>query len=451
MSPVRSFFLSIFLFEQRSLSHSLEPLITTTLTATNPFSHEAHVIIESSSEVTESDSWMINVSEMDTWHLKAQLNNSWGFHPTATSSITITIDSPSIPGSTLDDILIAFTVPNSNEFTAVRLYMENIGSSYEPDIVSRISPSCDSSSSPSQHLNDGDLDTILKGHYSRKCSLGVSTWSSWSCASTDNHSGMQPPGQSNSFPLTFTLLNIPNDSGYLIYEGAIVQSCGFANGFAVDNGLDVHFALGSYGDSAEINSFQFTYSQNSTLSPTIHPTTFPTTIPTAKPTSEPTLRSLSKSGEIDDSLSSTADMEWIPFQITTDHSQFISWWSQWLDGPYFIPSAFGLGAVIYTLCMVMVCCCWRRRRKTNKTKEIEMHHHISETSIVPHHSVHSTMSNVSDARSMMSTYSNVSPRETDDRILSAQSVSGHFDPPMLFTTNSGIMAPPLIDVNEQVM
>ena len=319
--------------------------------------------------------------------------------------------------------------------------MENTGSTFEPDILSRISPQCDTSSPPSQRLIDGDLDTILEGHYNRKCALGLSTWS---CASTDNQSGMQPPGQSNSFPLTFTLLNIPNDSGYLIYEGAIVQSCGFANGFKSNNGLDVYLALGSYDDSAEISSFQITYNVDTTLSPnvtTLNPTTFPTTMPSTKPTLES--RSISGESAVN-SLSTTVDMVGDVDPMTDDSVSSWSFWSEWIDGPYFIPSAGAAGAVTYTLCMVMVCCCWRRKKKTNEKQNKRRE---SDPSIAaPHHlSMHSTMSNVSDARSIMSSYSNISVPRTH----SLQS-SGHFDiPPMLFATNSGAsgmtLAPPLYE------
>ena len=424
--------LIVYLLVFRHHVQSQDQLLSHTLTPSNPSTSDARVIIQSSLEVLQSDTWAIDASNSDTWHLKAELGQTWGFHPIITSTISITIDSPTNPGSTFDDVLIAFTVPHSDQFTAVRLYMDNYGSAFEPETVARITPQCDTASLPSQHLREGDLDHILEEHRERKCALGLSTYN---CVNADNHGEMEPSGQSNSWPITFTLVNVPEENrAYISYQGAIVQSCGFSNGFAADQGLNVYFALGRPGDFAEISSFQFTYSLAST------------SMPTAKPTIEPTPRS----GEIvDDDLTTTSEIDGLA-PIENDH--VASTWSQWVDGPYFIPTAVALGSGAYTLCTLIVCCFLRKRKR--QRKKLAMHYPVaSTTSSVPkQHSVHSTMSMVSDARSVMSTCS--IPQTGTLLTHSAYSTSGHlvFEAPMLWNrASSGMIPPPLADVNEQVI
>lgn len=177
------------------------------------------------------------------------------------------------------------------------------------------------------------------------------------------------------------------------------------------------------------------------LSPSVIHTTSPTTMPTSKPT-------LKSDTKFAPSLSTT--LQPIEVNAMTDHSSSSSPWARWLNSPFFIPSAVGLGTIVYTLCTFILCCYWRSRKKAHQPTKLEIHHHISETSIVPRCSVYSKTSNVSDARSMVSTYSNLSP-QTKALTRSSQSTLVPLDSPTLYTVSSrsGI-APPTIDVIEQV-
>lgn len=142
----------------------------------------------------------------------------------------------------------------------------------------------------------------------------------------------------------------------------------------------------------------------------------------------------------DGSLSTTEQL--LDAYPMNGHSHSSSVWPKWITSPFFILSAVGSGVLICTLFTVIVCCYWRSRG--NKRQKLEMHHHISETAIVPHHSYPSMPSKMSDARSMISRCSNQSNASVRSIALahSAQSASAHFD---------DAITPSLVGVSHQVI
>eukprot|EP01084_Bolivina_argentea_P274663 468211_1 len=215
------------------------------LTPQNVNENGATMNVASPSEVTSA--WAINTTSDQTWHLVANLDNTWGFHPTTPSTITVEIQSAT---NYQNDLIIAFTVSGFNAWTSIRLFMDDSSD------ISRITPDCDNTNAS---FIPGDLSTILSIQSSRSCSLGLN-----SCGS--NRSPMAPDGQHNSFPIKFILENHPNAYLLISYQAQILQNCSIINGFPTESGLQIYFALDRNGDQAAINYFQINYTATSTQS-----------------------------------------------------------------------------------------------------------------------------------------------------------------------------------------
>ena len=165
-------------------------------------------------------------------------------------------------------------------------------------------------------------------------------------------------------------------------------------------------------------------SSQSFVSTTLAP---PTSFQLAHTTVTPVTKHEPKSGEVQDGSRSTTAVQ-IDAYPMSDDPQSSSSWANMVNSPYFIPSAVGIGAIFYTFFTWIACCYWRRRK--NRQNNLE----------VPHHPLHVTISNASDARSrsMRSTYSNASVRS----VALTQSASAHFDENI---------SPSLVGVSHQVM
>eukprot|EP01084_Bolivina_argentea_P086801 156854_1 len=263
---------------------------TTTATLTPQFTNSNGASVVSPTSETQvsfwpsPSRWTIKVQQTNTWHIGLELSNTnWGFHPNYVSAITFQIYSPTVSPLTYDDIMIAFTTQNVNDYVAMRLFMDNS----EPN---RISPYCDISSDPSSNpMMNGNLFNLPNTN--RICDV-------MNDCTGINYDQYKPlninPTENNGFPITITVMNYPNAGYTEIYfksnsfSSNFEQKCGFAN-FPSQQGLQMVLGVNSIGQTFDIIEFQLNYyifvTTNPTKTPSDHPTTATPT--TANPTTPP--------------------------------------------------------------------------------------------------------------------------------------------------------------------
>eukprot|EP01083_Nonionella_stella_P273550 927957_1 len=250
--------------------------------------NDARVVILSSTEVTSSSSaWTI--SPIDTkfgWHLKVNLDASWGFDPNYESTITFQIDGDPLP---TDRSLFAFTTGRINQngkyiMARIRRFHWNY-----------MFPQCSATT-----MIFGDANAVLDSCPDNDPSfedrvdclqsrLGMHHLS-------DEINTIQGNGD-KAFPIKFTLTNKPDESLRLTIESTstnqdYIDVCDYESFDNTNDGLRVYFAV-DYSTTTTVNSFTITYSTTAPITTTPNPTKRPTPNPTQRPTPNPT-RSPSK-------------------------------------------------------------------------------------------------------------------------------------------------------------
>eukprot|EP01083_Nonionella_stella_P273548 927950_1 len=250
--------------------------------------NDARVVILSSTEVTSSSSaWTI--SPIDTkfgWHLKVNLDASWGFDPNYESTITFQIDGDPLP---TDRSLFAFTTGRINQngkyiMARIRRFHWNY-----------MFPQCSATT-----MIFGDANAVLDSCPDNDPSfedrvdclqsrLGMHHLS-------DEINTIQGNGD-KAFPIKFTLTNKPDESLRLTIESTstnqdYIDVCDYESFDNTNDGLRVYFAV-DYSTTTTVNSFTITYSTTApittTPNPTLSPSKRPTSNPTRRPTPNPTL------------------------------------------------------------------------------------------------------------------------------------------------------------------
>eukprot|EP01083_Nonionella_stella_P047522 127200_1 len=247
-------------------------------------------VIGHTGEVTSSNTttWDVTSLRPDTWHLVVNLDNSWGFDPNFESNITFEING----GVLADNLIFAFTTPQLDKYIAIRIREEATSAAMIVPATSGFR--CPLSGSTS--LVVGNVTTAIKKSAnectdSRWCRLGL-----WASSTSDLLEDIQGDGE-KTFPIEFTLINIPGDNSlhFMVASGGIdenyVEHC-FYEAFDTNQGLQIYFAVDNdqtpHQGVCTVNSLTVTYSTAAPPTSTDTPTKYPTDGPVMSATSHPT-------------------------------------------------------------------------------------------------------------------------------------------------------------------
>ncbi len=284
----------------------LNPSITAiikTVNLTTSNTNQTGAAISKSSTWTHPDVsvwnnlWNINVGDNDNsqrgYHLQIDLDNTWGFHPSKQSIISLTIYSTTtlIPDSPIDlDLLLSFSVNNSQYITHW-LAVDNIGSN-----DNTIYPGCDTNTIPTQSLATGNIKECVESELCIPINSALRDQKANGGNSGGTNARVEPDNlghnKNNDWPITIQLINNPINNTLFTYImepswGQWKQGCGFGEAFYSDLGLQIYIALDDAGETINITTFQIEYSYN-TESPTLTPSSNPTSTPSQNPSVNPT-------------------------------------------------------------------------------------------------------------------------------------------------------------------
>eukprot|EP01084_Bolivina_argentea_P158040 275340_1 len=257
------------------LTNAQEVSRTATLTPSNIAMNGAY-IQNNIQEVTKpnyNDAWWVNVLSQSTWHFILSLDQTWGFDPHHTSSISLTINSPAIRTT---DLLFGFTTNNAH-YISMAIPMDNVGR----DV--KIYPQCNT-------MTAGMGDISALPDFDRNCDIAGGSCTNWHSAPFNTRNLILTP------PFTFTLENDPIRNTLQIYLDSVsytpglVSKCAFA-AFPAQEGLKIYMAGNDMGESFMVSSFDVTATVDSTQTTTTTTKSPMTPILTMKPITPPVIHS----------------------------------------------------------------------------------------------------------------------------------------------------------------
>ena len=252
------------------------------LTSSNTNDNNAQISIGSSNVDcwTQSNEWRIDVCSFGSgcnsntyqrgYHLEISLDNSWGFHPTKPSTISITMHSDTNLNSQSDLDLIATFSVNSNQYFSYFIALDERN-------PNQIYPECIDANPPTQSIANGDVKSCVESSY---CSSAGCSERDCKALGGSNHDTVFPSNtannKDNAFPMTIALENDPiSGESYTRIStpswNEWTQGCGFGEAFATNSGLQIYLALDDDGEQLQFQEFYITYSYD-TDSPTTEPT-----------------------------------------------------------------------------------------------------------------------------------------------------------------------------------
>ena len=252
-----------------------------TLNANNPSVDGATVI--ALRDVTQNgDSWDVDVSDQTGYHLKLELDNTWGFHSTKESTIRIIIDGSSkwpTQGNELE-LMTTFMVydPNQNtqQFFTIFLYMDE-------NENNQIAPTCGGGDT-NAYMEASDIEDEVNNPVGGETRVETAMWG--------EQGNIQPTNRNedtNAFPREYILEHFPNSELTISIHNeqftGFEQMCTFYEAFASNQGLTVFIAGSDDDEQFSISSIKVTYDYDTTPPPTREPSDSPTnTITTDSPT-----------------------------------------------------------------------------------------------------------------------------------------------------------------------
>eukprot|EP01084_Bolivina_argentea_P070143 127572_1 len=255
------------LFVQILRSHVISKSVTLT---PNHLSGDGATIYSHIKEVhTINNTWIArhNISQQ-SWQFILILDGSWGFDSNVSSSIQITLHSPSVTteNSIFDSLLFGFTTDN-NEYISTFITSNQT----EPN---KIYPNCDpiTPQTPAR----GDIASLPS--FNRTCDIAGGSCTNWT--------GMKPVNQANipsPTPFTLYLRNDPlfNTLSVSYQQNAdhSVQRCAFRS-LQTKNGLKLYIGVNGANPSFHIQSFEIDANSNtSSANVTQYPTQKTTSTP----------------------------------------------------------------------------------------------------------------------------------------------------------------------------
>ncbi len=235
----------------------------------------------------DGNNWDVTIEkDNDPWGVEINMDNTWGFHPTLPSKLTLTLSGRTVnPDNT--DLIIAITNGGSadthSKFLSMVIRLD--GKDWN-----ELSPGCDTNlMNPSEILNTGDVYSYMNDtqiHQLRFCRPLYESQNNPCSASS------APPATTNSWPLTFIIENYPlqNRTISRISASDYNISCGFAQNMLTDIGHNIYLTTVGVGEHYTISEVYVEYNLRVTTTPTTFPSSNPTTShpTTYKPTIMPT-------------------------------------------------------------------------------------------------------------------------------------------------------------------
>ena len=226
-----------------------------TLSPSNSSENGASIIILNTNDViTSKHQWRITPSNQIGFHLQLHLNQSWGFHPSFPSLITITI-SGSVPVTMIEiDPILSFSV-NNNQYITTMNRMDNTRSNliYPPCNNKIVSPLANGNINEIVNSTNNNISRSYKSTGNGKYRI------KWKPLSYPNHR--------NILPITYTIYNDPiHNISYFSYTNprflndseSFFQDCLYSS-FKTEQGLDLFFALDDNDEEIILNQFDIHY------------------------------------------------------------------------------------------------------------------------------------------------------------------------------------------------
>ena len=309
IKPTMSAFTCLIIIKAILIFQSHSTIIkSVSLTTSNTNDNNAQITIGSANNdcYVWDNTWEIEVdnrwNSQRGYHLEIDLDNSWGFHPSNPSTITLTVHSDTSIDKQPDlDLLVTFSV-NKNQYLTHWFGLDNAN-------PNSIYPGpCDISSSPTTLLASGDVKACVESNW---C---VETDRRDQKATNNNQNKyIMPQNQftdddidhDDAFPMTIKLTNDPinNQLSTVISSptwNGWTQGCRYGNVFATASGMQIYLALDDADEFLQIEEIYIEYSidtesptraptKNPSINPSISPTLIPTKNPSINPSSSPTI------------------------------------------------------------------------------------------------------------------------------------------------------------------
>ena len=207
---------------------------TATLTTSNTSQNGATVSRLNTNDVSiVNDAWDITVSTQIGFHMLVNLSStSWGFHPTLTSHLTYSINSTTPETRPDKDLVISFSVDDSQYFTIILIIDNHLGNGRWPD--------------SNDLLATGSVNSIVNQYqpyewvYDRQSKASGGTLTS--PFDNDNYDDDVP----NAWPISISIENRPSTN--LVYVSlqpnagvpSYIQSCLFTTSFQTEQGMQIY-------------------------------------------------------------------------------------------------------------------------------------------------------------------------------------------------------------------
>ena len=267
--------------------------------------------------------WELDVNNNRGFNLQLSLDDTWGFHPTLTTKLIISIDSDDLycwgDPSNCDvgqDILVAFTQNGVSQYIATAVQFDLSHNNF-------IYPACDKTSPYTQSFASGNVKSLIDAFNNGrdrayKISQGQMTW--------DDITTVK---RTIKFPFSFILQNIPS-SNYMVLRfvnDGVYSSCAFVE-MSPDIGMDIYFSSEDVNDvSFQMKAINVTHIYDTispsptdypSTNPTVVPTVVPTVIPTNFPTMHPSVIPLTSASELPSKSPTTISPTNVPSEVPSN-------------------------------------------------------------------------------------------------------------------------------------
>eukprot|EP01083_Nonionella_stella_P011764 33381_1 len=215
-------------------------------------------------DVTTTNKWQIHVSDLIGFHLQLTLDQTYAFHNTENSSLTINIGSNTAPSDLDLEFIVSFSQSQDKYVT----YVINLDTASDYPTNHSVYPNCQESS-PYTVLANGNIEELCNQDNTNEREHKVT------------NEGQKVGFVSRyvvQFPMSFTLTNYPGSHTLITYddEGLVTQaSCGFV-GFDTGVPLMIFFAGEDVAEVLNISFVEIIYSDS--LNPVSEITTSTDTI-----------------------------------------------------------------------------------------------------------------------------------------------------------------------------
>ena len=205
--------------------------------------------------------WELDANDNQGFNLQLSLDDTWGFHPSNTTKLIISIESDDLycngnPSNCNvgQDIIVAFSQNGVSQYISVMIQLDLTGENL-------IYPGCDRTSPYTQSYEPGNIVSLIDAYNNNRDRL----YKMKKGGNADDLSTVIAPVK---FPLSFILENNPS-SNYMLFSlinDGVMSSCGFIE-MTTEIGLDIYFSSEDIGGvSFEMKALNVTHIYDPTTS-----------------------------------------------------------------------------------------------------------------------------------------------------------------------------------------